>query len=73
VAELLGVTRATVYNWEHGLTAPRPQHLPALTELFGRRKFASTIYPSLRGSNTPRQDAALQRAIETLRAEETPA
>ena len=41
VAELLGVTRATVYNWMTGKTAPNPRYLaliPRITTRLSKRK-----------------------------------
>ena len=35
VAETLGVTDAAVYQWETGLTTPRPEKLKRLSELYG--------------------------------------
>lgn len=33
IADKLGVTRATVYNWLAGSSEPRPQFLPRIEEL----------------------------------------
>ena len=41
VAELFGVTRATVYNWMTGKTAPHPRYLamiPKITTRLSKRK-----------------------------------
>ena len=41
VAELLGVTRATVYNWMTGKTSPNPRYLaliPKITTRLTKRK-----------------------------------
>lgn len=41
VAELLGVTRATVYNWMTGKTSPNPRYLaliPKITRRLSKRK-----------------------------------
>jgi hypothetical protein len=41
VADLLGVTRATVYNWMTGKTAPHPRYLaliPKITARLSKRK-----------------------------------
>jgi transcriptional regulator with XRE-family HTH domain len=41
VAELFGVTRATVYNWMTGKTAPNPRYLaliPKITTRLSKRK-----------------------------------
>jgi DNA invertase Pin-like site-specific DNA recombinase len=36
VAELFGVTRATVYNWMTGLTTPHPQYLAMMPKITAR-------------------------------------
>jgi len=41
VAELLGVTRATIYNWMTGTTAPSPRYralIPKITARLSKRK-----------------------------------
>ena len=41
VAELIGVTRATVYNWMTGKTSPNPRYLaliPKITRRLSKRK-----------------------------------
>lgn len=35
VAEVLGVKRETVYQWQAGTKRPAPEHLGALIELYG--------------------------------------
>ncbi len=34
VADAIGVTQGTVYQWEHGLCAPRTVIIPKLAELY---------------------------------------
>ena len=34
IAEKLGVTTQTVYNWEQGITQPKMQHTQQLAELY---------------------------------------
>ena len=36
VAELFGVTRATVYNWMTGLTTPHPRYLAMIPKVTAR-------------------------------------
>lgn len=36
VAELFGVTRATVYNWMTGKTAPHPRYLALIPKITAR-------------------------------------
>lgn len=36
VAELFGVTRATVYNWMTGKTTPNPRYLAMIPEITAR-------------------------------------
>jgi transcriptional regulator with XRE-family HTH domain len=38
IAEQLGVSRTTVYNWFIGLTAPSPKHHAAINKLLKRLK-----------------------------------
>ena len=44
VAEQLGVTLKTAYNWESGYTFPKPDQVPDLAKLL-QLKSARTIFP----------------------------
>ena len=37
VADLIGVNKATIYNWESGLTEPKAGQIALLVELYGIR------------------------------------
>ncbi len=52
MAELIGVSTATIYNWEQGKTSPRKSQLPAIAALrgVGKREIAQRLEKRPSGS-----------------------
>jgi Predicted transcriptional regulators len=46
VAEQLGVSLKTVYNWESGYTFPKPDQLPTIAQTIGV-KTVKTLFPDI--------------------------
>jgi len=52
VADLIGVNKATIYNWESGLTEPKAGQIALLVELYGIRPDNLKLKKEIENGNT---------------------